>query len=238
MRSGVRLPLLVLLSALAGGVGACDKPKVQAPATQPALTEKWQSLFDGKGLTGWKVSDFAGAGKVQVKDGAIDIGMGSMCTGVRYDPNDPKAPVRPLPRENYELTLEGRRMEGQDFFCGLTFPVGKDPISLILGGWGGTMVGLSSLNGMDASENETSQSIEFQKGRWYRVDVRVTKTHIRVWVDDNKIIDVAREGKRISIRYEMEPSVPLGVATWQTRGAIRDVRIRRLTAAEADPDAP
>ena len=30
------------------------------------------------------------------------------------------------------------------------------PVHLIVGGWGGTVVGLSSIDGMDASENETT----------------------------------------------------------------------------------
>jgi len=27
---------------------------------------------------------------------------------------------------------------------------------------------------------------------------------------------------------EMEPSTPLGIATWKTKGALRDIRLRRL----------
>ena len=57
---------------------------------------------------------------------------------------------------DYEVTLEAMRVDGNDFFCGMTFPAGKDPCTLIVGGWGGTVVGLSSINGMDASENETT----------------------------------------------------------------------------------
>ena len=37
---------------------------------------------------------------------------------------------------DYELRLEAKRVEGGDFFCGLTFPVGKEYCTLILGGWG------------------------------------------------------------------------------------------------------
>ena len=49
-----------------------------------------------------------------------------------------------VPTNNYEISLEAMRVEGSDFFCALTFPVGNDPCSFIVGGWGGGVVGLSS----------------------------------------------------------------------------------------------
>ena len=66
------------------------------------------------------------------------------------------------------------KIEGADFMCGLTFPVGDSHASLILGGWGGTVAGISSIDGHDASENETSSFISFPKDRWYTIRMRVT----------------------------------------------------------------
>ena len=79
-----------------------------------------------------------------------------------------------LPTTSYEVALQAMRVEGSDFFAGITFPVGGSFCSLILGGWGGSVVGLSSINGLDASENETSQSRQSESGRWYYVRIRVT----------------------------------------------------------------
>ena len=119
------------------------------------------------------------------------------------------------------------RVEGRDFFAGVTFPVADSFCSLILGGWGGMVVGLSSINGMDASENETSQSIEFESGRWYSVRIRVTPAKIEAWLDDRQIINQDLKGNKIDTRFEVELSQPLGVASWQTKAALRDLRLRR-----------
>lgn len=202
-------------------------PKTQpstAPKTQPRTAAKWRFLFDGETLEGWKVPEWGGSGKVYVKDGAVHMESGDTCTGFTY--------TGKIPREDYEIALEGKRVEGVDFFCGLTFPVGKDPMTLICGGWGGTVTGLSSIDGMDASQNDTGQYIEYKNKRWYDIRVRVTKAKITVRLDNKQIIEVEREGKKIGIRPEVEQSVPLGICTWQTHGAVRDIRIRTLSKAE------
>lgn len=192
--------------------------------SQATPAGQWGALFDGKTLAGWKVPVFGGDGKVYVKGGAIHMEMGQECTGVTY--------TGPLARENYEIDLEGMRVDGTDFFCGLTLPVGKDPITLILGGWGGTVVGLSCIDYSDASQNETTQEVYFDNGQWYSIRVRVTKPKIQVWLDDKKIIDVDRAGRKITIRPEVDLSVPLGIATWKTHGAARNIRMRTLETAE------
>ena len=156
---------------------------------------------------------------MRVEDGQIVLEMGVM-TGVNY--------TNPIPRMDYELSLEARRVEGSDFFCGLTFPVGADPCSLVVGGWGGGVVGLSSLDGMDAANNETTKYLNFEKGRWYLIRLRVTPTKIQAWIDDDKMVDVETTGRKVGIRIEVEQSVPLGIATWSTTGAVRNLQIREL----------
>ncbi len=181
----------------------------------------WESLFDGKSLGQWKPTEFGGEGKVSVSNGQINLEAGVTLTGITWKGAE-------LPRSGYEISLEAKKTDGNDFFCGLTFPVGNSSCSLILGGWGGGIVGLSSIDGMDASENETTQVMNFPKDRWYRVRVRVTKTKIEAWLDDQNIVDVATTGRKISIRSEVELSQPLGVASWMTGAAIRNIRLRRL----------
>ena len=46
------------------------------------------------------------------------------------------------------------------------------------------------------------------------------------------MIDVDTTNRKISIRYEVEPSRPFGFATWQTTAALRGIRIRELTEDE------
>lgn len=207
----------VILCVLATSTAAAaEKASTNAPSLKAA---GWQSLFDGKTLKGWKESNFAGRGEVKVKDGQIIMEMGVM-TGVTW--------TNPVVRMNYEISLEAMRVEGSDFFCALTFPVGDDPCSLIVGGWGGGVVGLSSLDSNDASSNETTQYINFQTGKWYLIQLRVTPNRIQVWLDSDPLIDVDITGKKISIRSEVDESVPLGVATWATTGALRNFKLRKL----------
>lgn len=207
----------------------------QAPSTeQPADVEKaspqagkdlkWTTLFDGKSLKGWKKSDFPGSGEVRIENGAIVLDTGMDMTGVTID--------RKIPNDNYEVELEAMRAGGSDFFCGLTFPVKDKFCSLIVGGWGGGVVGLSSLGGMDASENETGTYREFEDGKWYPIKLRVTGQRILVWLDGKETVDADIRDRGLSTRLEVEWSKPFGISTWQTKGAIRKVRIRDLSPAE------
>jgi hypothetical protein len=123
-------------------------------------------------------------------------------------------------------------VSGSDFFCGLTFPVGETYCSLILGGWGGSVVGLSSLDYADASQNETTRWIQFASERWYRVRVRVTESRIRAWLDGERIVDADITKRKVSTRIEVEPSKPFGISTWRTTGAARDLRLRTLGLGE------
>ncbi len=178
------------------------------------------SLFDGKELGFWKMTEFSGQGTVSVKDGVIYLGMGNYATGITW--------TGPVVRLNYEISLEAMRAEGSDFFCGLTFPVGESPCTLILGGWGGTLCGLSSLDYRDASENETTTFVDFEKGTWYPVRLRVRPNRIQAWLDDESLVDVDATGRQIDIRMEMDPCVPLGIATWVTTGAVRNITLTKL----------
>jgi hypothetical protein len=190
----------------------------QSPAPVAGATE---ALFDGKTLGNWRPTKFGRQGAVKVEDGTLVLESGNDLTGVTWA-------GAALPTTNYELTLQAMRVEGGDFFAGITFPVDKSFCSLILGGWGGSVVGLSSINDLDASENSTSQSMVFEKQRWYTVRIRVTPENIDAWLDEKHIISQELKGNRIGIRLEVEASQPLGIASWRTKSALRDIRLRRL----------
>jgi hypothetical protein len=211
------LALLFALSFFAISAHAAST-NVQPPAAdaKPAETN-WTDMFDGKTLAGWKESDFIGHGTVKIKDGQIIIGTGVM-TGITS--------TNPVIKTNYEIELLAMRVEGSDFFCGLTFPIGEDPCTLIVGGWGGGLVGLSSLDGEDAANNDTTKYIEFENGKWYHIRLRVESGRIQAWIDATQVIKVDIKERKASIRYECEPSLPLGIATWSTTAAIKNVRIR------------
>ena len=229
-------PLVVAIIGCAitvASVGRADEPP--AADAKPADKDKADGtpLFDGETLKNWKVTPFGGEGEVEVKDGSLVIGAGQPLSGITWNGGK-------IPRVNYEITLEAKRVQGNDFFCGLTFPVQKDPCTLILGGWGGALTGLSSINHLDASENETTNFFKFDNGKWYKVRLRVTDQRIQAWLDDKELADVDYSDKKIGIRLEMELNKPLGVATYSTEAALRNFKVRELKPDElkdAEPES-
>jgi len=194
-------------------------------AAAPAREGKTLVLFDGKGLDGWKKTDFYKSVEIKVEDGAIVLPEGQPMAGVTSTRGD-------LPRLDYELTYEAKRLSGSDFFAAATFPVGPSHLTLVNGGWGGSVTGLSSLNGADASENESNRFVKYRDGIWYRFRVRVTAKVVRAWLDDKELCAVEYEGVQVGTRVESRPSQPLGFATYRSSGSVRKVEVRPLTPAE------
>ena len=192
-------------------------PAAIANPPAPFAGEGWHSMFDGQTMAGWRETPFAGRGELECRSGVIVLNMGEPFTGLNW--------TNEFPQENYEIALDAMRLAGSDFFCGLTVPVGTNCCSLIVGGWGGSLVGISSLEGMDASENETTKFVSFENARWYRIRLRVVKNRVQAWIDDDKLIDVDTKDKRIAVRPgDIELSQPLGLAAWQTSAALRQIK--------------
>jgi len=210
------VPALLLAFALAGCESSRYEPTDGLPGAAPALPpaqpqlpetemfvaaaartvtppdgEGWRRLFDGESLAGWRATDFQEGGSVEVRHGLLVFNQGDPFVGVNC--------TNEIPKVNYEVVLDAMTISGGDFFCGLTFPVRDSFCSLIVGGWGGSLVGLSSLDGYDASENETTQFISFLTGRWYRIRLRVTETKIEAWIEQKKVVDVAITGRKVSL---------------------------------------
>jgi hypothetical protein len=205
------LPFLIL---------ACCSPALLGQETP------WQPLFDGKSLAGWKVSDFGGEGEVTVEGGTIVMKMGQPLTGITW------TDAAKIPTDEYELSLMAMKRKGDDFFCALTFPVRDSHASFVVGGWAGTVVGLSNIDGLDASENETTQYEKLDPNKWYAVRVRVADGRIQCWLNDKEMVDVELKDKRISTRIEVDPNKPLGVCCYNTESGIKDVKLRRLNAGK------
>jgi hypothetical protein len=210
--------------------GPAPNEILSAAALQPVSEVEgkgWHPIFDGS-LTGWRVTEFGGGGRVEIKQGLMFFKMGGPFTGVNF--------TNVIPNQNYEVTLEAMRVEGDDFFCGLTFPIGDSCSSLILGGWGGSTAGISSIDGHDASANETSQEMSFETGHWYRIRLRVSEQKLEAWVGQKKIVEVVRAGHKFSMyASEIEQSKPFGLASWATSAAFRDIRIRDIPGLADHP---
>lgn len=177
----------------------------------------------------WEPCNFGGDGEVEIEAGVIKLGFGDPLTGVRLKPK--------FPKENFEIELEARRTTGYDFFCGLTFPVGEGNCSFVLGGWGGGVVGLSSIDQMDASENETTNFKTFDNEKWFKIRVRVSEKQVEGWIDDKVFVSVPRQDRDFAIRAEMDPTLPVGIACYQCTAEVRNVRWRSLRGKDSQSNA-
>ena len=182
------------------------------------LPPGWVSLFDKETLDGWEITQFGTQGIVKVSEGNLRLGMGDGCTGVTY--------TEEFPQMDYEVSLEAKKVSGNDFFCGITFPVDSSYCSLIVGGWGGPVVGLSSIDDRDASDNQTTTLKKFEKDTWYHIRLKVTPEKIEAWIDEEKLVDFNPEGHQLSIRPEVFLSRPFGICAWVTTAELRNIGIK------------
>lgn len=215
------LPLGVMIVRSVGA--EAKKEATTQPAGGKDAGAKWQSLFNGKDLGHWKPTQFGGEGEAKVEDGQLLLTHGETLTGVTWQGAVPA-------KIDYQIELDAQRVDGNDFFCGLTFPYNDTSASLILGGWGGGVCGISCIDDNDAARNDTTSVHAFKTGQWYHVRLRVTADNISAWVDKEQIVDADVKGKKITVRGEVEASQPLGIATYQTTGAIKNIRLRKLDA--------
>ena len=181
------------------------------------------------GLEGWETIRFGGEGDVFAdEDGVLNVDMGSPMSGMIYTGDVAELFGEDL--ENYEIAVQTQRREGIDMFMGLTFPVGHDGhVSLVIGGWTGAITGLSNLDGMNASENETTKYRSFEDNTWYDVRIRVTSEKIECWLDGEQIVDVVRSYyEDFDTHGAVLDTKPFGFFTYATWGAYRNMTVTRL----------
>ena len=202
--------------------GQYEPPVTGNVPAEEHVPDGWTSLFDGETLNGWEIVHYGGEGKPYVDDGIMVLpkAVNGPMTGVRWVGDS-------LPVINYVIYYEARRVEGYDIFAALTFPCGDTSASLIFAGWGGIVNGLSSIDGYDASENETSQIFGYRDKQWYPVRLRVTTDSIHAMVGTQTVVDIATAGKNIHLRSDVLDT-GLTLWTYNSTGEIRDIRIRKL----------
>lgn len=219
---------VAFLSAISGIVFSFTPACSQEPKTAPRSAEKekvdkegWQPLLPEKDLEGWTVTDFYGHGEVKREGEILVLEPGKPLTGLTSKKKD-------FPNSNFEIEFEARRTKGNDFLCGLTFPVGKGFASFIGGGWGGGLVGLSSVDGSDASENNTSSHIDFKNDQWYKFRVLVDDEFVRGFVDKKEVFAQERKGHEFSTRIEVYANQPLGFCVFASRVEMKNLRWRPI----------
>ncbi|MFZ9936285.1 MAG: family 16 glycoside hydrolase [Luteolibacter sp.] len=221
----------IVIAGLLALFSGCEK---HPSASSPAATTRPAEQQAAAEPDGWIAMETLQPGHWQPINGAAELGwdaasgvlqihFGNDLNGVRW--------TGPLPTAPYELELEARRISGNDFFCGLTFPVRSEneSVTFVVGGWGGDIVGISSIDGLDASENSTASMQQFETGRWYRLRVRVEHERLQAWIDDRPVVDADILDRRLSLREgPIEDCAPLGLASWATLAEMRGMRWRQL----------
>lgn len=209
-----------LITALA--LCASSLLPAQQQEKETAAKTEWV-LFDGKSLMDWDAVDMGGSGDVTVEGGQLVINQGDSLSGVVYKK------VEELPLTNYEITLQAKRLQGVDFFCGLTFPIGdvKKCATFICGGWGGSVTGISSIDDLAAVDNATGTYQRYEDDKWYTIRLRVTEENLSAWVDEKQVVDQDIKGRKVALRQgPIEAYAPLSLTTYNTMAAFRNVRMK------------
>ncbi len=184
-------------------------------------------MTDTQGHASWDPVVLAGEGFIELHEGILRIGAGEPMSAVRYT----GVPHDQLPVTDYEIAWEARRVHGYDFFSALTFPVGSldTCLTVVIGGWGGKLVGFSSIDEQDASENPYSTERDFKNGTWYHFRLEVREQAVTLWVDGREAARAPVAGRRISLRPgDIEFCAPLGFATYFSEGEVRNMVMRHL----------
>jgi hypothetical protein len=214
---------LAALAGLPSALGEAMKGKKKPDALPELPGLGWERLFDGRTMKGWKIceeGELVARGDIAVQDGSLRLKAGMPFTAIKY--------ANKFPTENYEIAVDARRVSGWDIFCGLTFPVGKGHVTLVCGGWGDTVVGLSSVDGENAANNETTRNIGFENDRWYRIRARVTTTRVQAWINEKQVVNLRRIGRSFNVYPQLEPLRPFGFFAWRTDAMVRNIRLRTL----------
>jgi hypothetical protein len=210
--------ILAVFVACSGNKNPNETQAIEKSSEEISIDKN--SLFDGETLEGWKITEFGTQGPVLISDGKIILNYGDGCTGITWQ--------KEFPKVNYEVTVEAQKTSGNDFFCGMTFPVNDEFCSLIVGGWGGPVVGLSCIDGKDASDNNTKILKQFEKNVWYKIKLQVTSEKITAWVDDEKLVDFDYTGHELNVRPEVYLSKPFGICSWNTTSEIMNITMQKL----------
>ena len=215
MKSLIYIAIAVVVAGSVFAGGAPDITKISE--------DDWVSMFDGKTLTGWKPltkTKYEEGGPVTVTNNVISMATGFPYSAVQW--------TNGFLKTNYRLELRAKRTEGNDIFCGILFPVGTNFCSMVLGGWGNCVVGLSCVDYFLAAENETAIGMAFKNDKWYNVKLQVTDMRVQTWVDGEELINLELMGHHISPYPGLEMFAPLGIFTFESGTAIKDIYVGRV----------
>lgn len=214
-----------IFTLLASVVVHAETTSTNKPARDLTIAKKgqWIKLFDGKTLDNWiplEKTDYNMDSRAEVTNSYIRLAKGVPYSAIIIDAKFPKT--------NYEIKLRAQRLERDDIFCGILFPVKDSYCSAVFGGWGNWIVGLSCVDEMFADENSAGDTMHFTNNEWYEIRMRVTDKAITAWVHDTQVIHQDLEDHRISPYPGLEMFGPFAFFTYDTAAAYDSIEFRRL----------
>jgi hypothetical protein len=212
------------LPLVLGGLLGCVSPP--APEPPETVAPSPRDVVRAEIPHGFMETAFGGEGLASIEPNRILLEPGVPLSGVTWTGAPPEAP--------YTLEVEFTKRYGNDFPCALTFPIAGSHLTLVLGGWGGTVCGLSSLDGLDASRNETRFVRAFPPGVRTEVRVDVQGARVRAVLDGVEVVRIDLAGRSLGVREELSLSRPLGIAAFATAVEVHSVRWGPLAIAYVD----
>jgi len=194
-----------------------------------------RALFNGKDLSGWKRADIFGNGNVAaLSNGVVSCGIGKPLSGIVF--------TNKFPTMSYEVKLEALRKEGSDFFVALTLPVESNACTVVIGGWGGGLCGISSIDYMDAAENGHSSGVALTNNLWYTLRVRVTPGLLEVTLNDTLYTAKVpfEKSSCFSLRAgsDIDKCLPFGLATYETHALWRNLTVETVGSRQSQLAIP
>lgn len=184
---------------------------------QAEQSELIVDLLGAENRQNWSPIEFGGQGEIVVEANRIELEFGYPLTGAKF--------VGDIPTDQYKIRFEARRISGSDFFAMTTFPVRDTHCSFVNGGWGGAIVGLSNVDGEDASENNTKSFLGFKNNQWYQFEIEVRWPKVVCRIDDETVVDLDATDRLIAVRPDVNICKPLSFSSFESVSEIRNVQL-------------
>jgi hypothetical protein len=206
----------------------CGYIAVLIVSCEPSDTEqkRWE-LLSGDLASSWASAGIEGDVGFEIASEELNQPASRPMSGARFE----RWREQKMPVVDYTIEYEAMRVEGTDFFGTVTFPVRslETCASLVVGGWGGALVGISCIDTYDASENTTRSEQKIENGKWYHFRIEVRAEEIKVWMDGRIVVNTSISGRKVSLRSgDIGKCAPFGFATYLSTGKVRGVLITKL----------
>jgi hypothetical protein len=80
--------------------------------------------------------------------------------------------------------------------------------------------------------------MSFESNRWYAMRLRLTDAKVEAWVDGEKVIDLARAGRNLTLPPNRQAAAPFGLEARSSTVALCNIRLRRVPGSAPGDSKP